>query len=70
MSLSPLGSTEGQTLAQLPSILTGSGLVSIGLQCQQLQSLSLAHLGLMGKVVYMSGLSDMLKHCKRLKDLR
>nr|XP_014333164.1 PREDICTED: F-box/LRR-repeat protein 18 [Bos mutus] len=58
------------TLAQLPSILTGSGLVSIGLQCQQLQSLSLAHLGLMGKVVYMSGLSDMLKHCKRLKDLR
>lgn len=58
------------TLAQLPSILTGSGLVSIGLQCQQLQSLSLANLGLMGKVVYMSALSDMLKHCKRLKDLR
>ncbi|XP_057605855.1 F-box/LRR-repeat protein 18 isoform X3 [Hippopotamus amphibius kiboko] len=58
------------TLAQLPSILTGSGLVSIGLQCQQLQSLSLAHLGMMGKVVYMSALSDMLQHCKRLKDLR
>uniref|UniRef100_A0A8C0KXD1 F-box and leucine rich repeat protein 18 n=1 Tax=Canis lupus dingo TaxID=286419 RepID=A0A8C0KXD1_CANLU len=58
------------TLAQLPSILTGSGLVSIGLQCQQLQSLSLANLGMMGKVVYMSALSDMLKHCKRLKDLR
>ncbi|XP_036279348.1 F-box/LRR-repeat protein 18 isoform X2 [Pipistrellus kuhlii] len=57
------------TLAQLPSILTGSGLVSIGLQCQQLQSLSLANLGMMGKVVYMSALSDMLKHCKRLKDL-
>ncbi|EPY87391.1 f-box/LRR-repeat protein 18 [Camelus ferus] len=58
------------TLAQLPSILTGSGLVSIGLQCQQLQSLSLANLGMMGKVVYMSALSDMLKHCRRLKDLR
>ncbi|XP_028341561.1 F-box/LRR-repeat protein 18 isoform X3 [Physeter macrocephalus] len=58
------------TLAQLPSILTGSGLVSIGLQCQQLQSLSLAHLGTMGKVAYTSALSDMLKHCKRLKDLR
>ncbi|XP_078296142.1 F-box/LRR-repeat protein 18 isoform X1 [Panthera onca] len=58
------------TLAQLPGILTGSGLVSIGLQCQQLQSLSLANLGLMGKVVYTSALSDMLKHCKRLKDLR
>ncbi|XP_068379980.1 F-box/LRR-repeat protein 18 isoform X1 [Eschrichtius robustus] len=58
------------TLAQLPSILTGSGLVSIGLQCQQLQSLSLAHLGTMGKVAYMSALTDMLKHCRRLKDLR
>nr|XP_058893326.1 F-box/LRR-repeat protein 18 isoform X3 [Kogia breviceps] len=58
------------TLAQLPSILTGSGLVSIGLQCQQLQSLSLAHLGTMGKVAYTSALSDMLKHCQRLKDLR
>ncbi|XP_036681951.1 F-box/LRR-repeat protein 18 isoform X2 [Balaenoptera musculus] len=58
------------TLAQLPSILTGSGLVSIGLQCQQLQSLSLAHLGTMGKVAYMPALSDMLKHCRRLKDLR
>ncbi|XP_059934386.1 F-box/LRR-repeat protein 18 isoform X2 [Mesoplodon densirostris] len=58
------------TLAQLPSILTGSGLVSIGLHCQQLQSLSLAHLGTMGKVAYTSALSDMLKHCRRLKDLR
>ncbi|PNJ05537.1 F-box/LRR-repeat protein 18 isoform X1 [Pongo pygmaeus] len=58
------------TLAQLPSVLTGSGLVSIGLQCQQLRSLSLANLGMMGKVVYMPALSDMLKHCKRLRDLR
>ncbi|EDL19083.1 F-box and leucine-rich repeat protein 18, partial [Mus musculus] len=58
------------TLAQLPGMLTGSGLVSIGLQCQHLQSLSLANLGMMGKVVYMPALADMLKHCKRLKDLR
>ncbi|XP_040845959.1 F-box/LRR-repeat protein 18 isoform X1 [Ochotona curzoniae] len=58
------------TLAQLPSILTGSGLLSIGLQCQQLQSLSLANLGVLGRVVYMPALSDMLKHCKRLRDLR
>nr|XP_044999079.1 F-box/LRR-repeat protein 18 isoform X2 [Jaculus jaculus] len=57
------------TLAQLPGIVTGSGLVSIGLQCQQLQSLSLANLGMMGKVVYMPALADMLKHCQRLKDL-
>lgn len=58
------------TLAQLPGILTGSGLVSVGLQCQQLRSLSLANLGMMGKVVYMPALSDMLKHCRQLKDLR
>uniref|UniRef100_A0A8C3YPT9 F-box and leucine rich repeat protein 18 n=1 Tax=Catagonus wagneri TaxID=51154 RepID=A0A8C3YPT9_9CETA len=58
------------TLAQLPSVLTGSGLVSIGLQCQQLQSLSLANLGMLGRAVYTSALSDMLPHCKRLKDLR
>nr|BAB13838.1 unnamed protein product [Homo sapiens] len=58
------------TLAQLPSVLTGSGLVNIGPQCQQLRSLSLANLGMMGKVVYMPALSDMLKHCKRLRDLR
>ncbi|XP_045141930.1 F-box/LRR-repeat protein 18 isoform X2 [Echinops telfairi] len=58
------------TLAQLPSILTGSGLLTIGLQCQQLQSLSLANLGMMGKVVYMPALLDMLRHCRRLRDLR
>ncbi|XP_037670322.1 F-box/LRR-repeat protein 18 isoform X3 [Choloepus didactylus] len=69
-AISQLAFLKHLTLAQLPSILTGSGLVSIGLQCQQLQSLSLANLGMMGKVVYMAALSDMLKHCKRLKDLR
>ncbi|XP_042542898.1 F-box/LRR-repeat protein 18 isoform X1 [Dipodomys spectabilis] len=58
------------TLAQLPGLLTGSGLVNIGLQCQQLQSLSLANLGMMGKVVYMPALSSMLTHCRQLKDLR
>ncbi|XP_075383678.1 F-box/LRR-repeat protein 18 [Tenrec ecaudatus] len=58
------------TLAQLPSILTGSGLLTIGLQCQQLQSLSLANLGMMGKVVYMPALLDMLRHCRQLRDLR
>ncbi|TFK10441.1 putative phospholipid-transporting ATPase IB [Platysternon megacephalum] len=61
---------QNLTLAQLPNILTGSGLVSIGLQCQHLRSLSLANLGMMGKVVYMSALMDMLKHCKCLRDLR
>lgn len=58
------------TLAQLPSVLTGSGLVCIGVQCQQLQSLSLANLGMLGKVGYMGALADMLRHCSRLRDLR
>ncbi|XP_048408550.2 F-box/LRR-repeat protein 18 isoform X3 [Stegostoma tigrinum] len=57
------------TLAQLPGILTGSGLIGIGLKCQQLQTLSLANLGLLGKVAYMPALCEMLKHCKQLKDL-
>ncbi|XP_067162714.1 F-box/LRR-repeat protein 18 isoform X3 [Apteryx mantelli] len=61
---------QSLTLAQLPNILTGSGLVSIGLQCQHLRTLSLANLGMMGNVVYMSALMDMLKHCKCLRDLR
>ncbi|KAM5229420.1 F-box/LRR-repeat protein 18 [Ctenodactylus gundi] len=58
------------TLAQLPGVLTGSGLLSIGLQCQQLQSLSLANLGMTGNVAYMPALLDTLKHCTRLRDLR
>ncbi|KAJ6659695.1 hypothetical protein lerEdw1_018408 [Lerista edwardsae] len=58
------------TLAQLPSILTGSGLVSVGVRCQHLRTLSLANLGLMGKASYMPALMDMLRHCKCLRDLR
>ncbi|KAJ7305917.1 hypothetical protein JRQ81_010283 [Phrynocephalus forsythii] len=61
---------QSLTLAQLPNILSGSGLVSIGVQCQRLQTLSLANLGAMGHVVYMSALMDMLKHCRCLRDLR
>ncbi|KAM9291680.1 LOW QUALITY PROTEIN: F-box/LRR-repeat protein 18 [Morus bassanus] len=69
-AISQLTYLQSLTLAQLPNILTGSGLISIGLQCQHLRTLSLANLGMMGKVVYMSALMDMLKHCKCLRDLR
>ncbi|XP_078273769.1 F-box/LRR-repeat protein 18 isoform X2 [Rhinoraja longicauda] len=58
------------TLAQLPGIQTGSGLIAIGLKCQQLQTLSLANLGQLGNVSYLPALCEMLKHCKQLKDLR
>ncbi|NP_001012804.2 F-box/LRR-repeat protein 18 [Gallus gallus] len=69
-AISQLTYLQSLTLAQLPNIVTGSGLVSIGLQCQHLRTLSLANLGMMGKMVYMSALMDMLKHCKCLRDLR
>ncbi|KAG9473459.1 hypothetical protein GDO78_013577 [Eleutherodactylus coqui] len=61
---------QSLTLAQLPGIHTGSCLVSIGRSCQQLQTLSLANFGMMGKVMFMSSLCEMLTHCKYLKDLR
>ncbi|XP_063286251.1 F-box/LRR-repeat protein 18 [Pelobates fuscus] len=61
---------QSLTLAQLPGILLGSSLVSIGMKCQQLRSLSLANLGMMGKVVYISSLCEMLKHCRHLRDFR
>ncbi|XP_069501641.1 F-box/LRR-repeat protein 18 [Ambystoma mexicanum] len=69
-AISQLTFLQSLTLAQLPGILTGSGLITIGMKCQQLQVLSLANLGMMGKVVYLSALCEMLKHCKQLKDLR
>ncbi|XP_044289067.1 F-box/LRR-repeat protein 18 isoform X2 [Varanus komodoensis] len=69
-AISQLAFLRSLTLAQLPNILTGSGLVSIGVQCQHLRTLSLANLGAMGKVVYMPALMDMLKHCRCLRDLR
>ncbi|KAM9305835.1 F-box/LRR-repeat protein 18 [Gastrophryne carolinensis] len=68
--ISQLCYLENLTLAQLPGIVTGSSLVNIGLHCQQLCSLSLANIGIMGKVMYMPSLCEMLVHCKCLKDLR
>nr|XP_056722139.1 F-box/LRR-repeat protein 18 [Euleptes europaea] len=69
-AIGQLAFLQSLTLAQLPSVLTGSGLISIGARCQHLRTLSLANLGMMGKVAYMAALMDMLKHCKCLRDLR
>lgn len=69
-AISQLYFLQSLTLAQLPGILTGSCLVSIGRSCQQLRKLSLANFGMMGKVTFMSSLCEMLTHCKYLKDLR
>ncbi|XP_073503910.1 F-box/LRR-repeat protein 18 isoform X2 [Phyllobates terribilis] len=69
-AISQLNYLQSLTLAQLPGILTGSCLVSIGRSCQQLHTLSLANFGMMGKMMFMSSLCEMLTHCKYLKDLR
>ncbi|XP_077131744.1 F-box/LRR-repeat protein 18 isoform X2 [Ranitomeya variabilis] len=69
-AISQLSFLQSLTLAQLPGILTGSCLVSIGRSCQQLRTLSLANFGMMGKMMFMSSLCEMLTHCKYLKDLR
>ncbi|XP_073414251.1 F-box/LRR-repeat protein 18 isoform X2 [Dendrobates tinctorius] len=69
-AISQLNFLQSLTLAQLPGILTGSCLVSIGRSCQQLRTLSLANFGMMGKMMFMSSLCEMLTHCKYLKDLR
>ncbi|KAM5152423.1 F-box/LRR-repeat protein 18 isoform 2-T3 [Mantella aurantiaca] len=69
-AISQLHYLEKLTLAQLPGIATGSSLVNIGISCQRLCSLSLANIGMMGKVMYMSSLCEMFTHCKCLKDLR
>ncbi|KAG8432835.1 hypothetical protein GDO86_017187 [Hymenochirus boettgeri] len=61
---------QNLTLAQLPGIHSGSGLVHIGKKCQHLNTLSLANLGTKGMVVYMASLCEMLCHCRNLKDLR
>ncbi|XP_067318050.1 F-box/LRR-repeat protein 18-like isoform X1 [Anolis sagrei] len=69
-AIGQLAFLQSLTLAQLPNVLTGSGLISIGVQCQRLRTLSLANIGLMGKMMYISALMDMLKQCKCLQDLR
>ncbi|MBN3306869.1 FXL18 protein, partial [Amia calva] len=58
------------TLAQLPGILNGAGLVQVATRCQDIQVLSLANLGMLQKVTYMPALIETLTHCKQLKDLR
>ncbi|CAJ0952719.1 unnamed protein product [Ranitomeya imitator] len=68
-AISQLSFLQSLTLAQLPGILTGSCLVSIGRSCQQLRTLSLANFGMMGKTMFMPSLCEMLTHCKYLKDL-
>ncbi|XP_066516167.1 F-box/LRR-repeat protein 18 [Hoplias malabaricus] len=58
------------TLAHLPGVLKGSGLVQLVQGCKDLQVLSLANIGSLKTVNYTQGLMEALKHCTQLRELR
>ncbi|TTF71940.1 F-box/LRR-repeat protein 18 [Bagarius yarrelli] len=58
------------TLAHLPGVLKGTGLVQLALGCKDLQVLSLANLGSLKNVNYTVALQEALKHCTQLRELR
>ncbi|XP_068607167.1 F-box/LRR-repeat protein 18 [Brachionichthys hirsutus] len=58
------------TLAGLPGVLKGTGLVQLARQCKDLQVLSLANLGSLKAMNYTPALLDTLKQCTQLQDLR
>lgn len=58
------------TLAHLPGVLKGTGLIQLVLGCRDLQALSLANLGSLKTVNYTPALQEALKHCTQLRELR
>ncbi|XP_056136938.1 F-box/LRR-repeat protein 18 [Lampris incognitus] len=58
------------TLAGLPGVLKGSGLVQVAKRCQDLRTLSLANLGSLKNMNYNTALLETLRHCTQLQELR
>ncbi|XP_056627719.1 F-box/LRR-repeat protein 18 [Triplophysa dalaica] len=58
------------TLAHLPGVLKGTGLIELVQGCRDLQSLSLAHLGSLKMMNYTQALLETLTYCTQLRDLR
>ncbi|CAJ1054054.1 F-box/LRR-repeat protein 18 [Xyrichtys novacula] len=58
------------TLAGLPGVLRGTGLVQLTRQCRDLQILSLANIGSLKVMNYTSALLETLKQCTQLQELR
>lgn len=58
------------TLAGLPGVLRGTGLVQLAKQCRDLRVLSLANLGSLKTMNYTAALLDTLKQCTQLQELR
>uniref|UniRef100_A0A8C2DQF4 F-box and leucine-rich repeat protein 18 n=1 Tax=Cyprinus carpio TaxID=7962 RepID=A0A8C2DQF4_CYPCA len=58
------------TLAHLPGVLKGTGLIKLVQGCKDLCVLSLANLGSLKTMNYMQTLLEALSHCTQLRDLR
>lgn len=58
------------TLAHLPGVLKGTGLIQLVLGCRDLQALSLANLGSLKTVNYTAALQEALRHCTQLREFR
>ncbi|KAM7394552.1 hypothetical protein PAMP_021346 [Pampus punctatissimus] len=58
------------TLAGLPGVLRGTGLVQLARQCRDLEVLSIANIGSLKTMNYLPALVDTLKHCTQLQEFR
>ncbi|XP_016347315.1 F-box/LRR-repeat protein 18 [Sinocyclocheilus anshuiensis] len=58
------------TLAHLPGVLKGTGLIELVQGCKDLRSLSLANLGSLKTMNYTQALLEALSYCTQLMDLR
>lgn len=58
------------TLAGLPGVLRGTGLVQLPRRCRDLRVLSLANLGSLKTMNYTAALLETLKQCTQLQELR
>lgn len=58
------------TLAHLPGVLKGTGLIELVQGCKDLRSLSLANLGSLKTMNYTQALLEALSYCTQLRDLR
>ncbi|KAM8842069.1 F-box/LRR-repeat protein 18 isoform 1-T1 [Synchiropus picturatus] len=58
------------TLAGLPGVLRGTGLVQLARSCGDLRALSLANIGSLKVMNYGAALLDALRQCRQLRELR
>ncbi|KAJ3614305.1 hypothetical protein NHX12_017879 [Muraenolepis orangiensis] len=69
-ALQALSRLRRLTLAGLPGILKGTGLIPVAKHCPNLQALSLANLGSLKMMNYTVSLLDTLRLCTQLQELR